>query len=271
MGKKPKRLKGLKSPTQRNQSFPLETEETQTSAENEVQVEQGSEWDDAIVLASQLAIKRVGFSYNAYHSMNPGIDAVGNVLRTLREKKRSELLKAKHQRITETVENTKANSFRLFIENRFKETEIRGLTTEKELCGKAIILAWLNEDVSFFKSLAAAATIAFGVRRKVVEERQIDKDMTKMELLIRTAIALWHDDFCNPSRERVMAALKSNGVIIRPKDESKYFKMCKLGFLKSENGPGRPASKNAVIKTQGKRPIKADDECANFGQPPPKD
>ncbi|MBK8092168.1 MAG: hypothetical protein IPK32_09380 [Verrucomicrobiaceae bacterium] len=66
------------------------------------------------------------------------------------------------------------------------------------------------------------------------------KAQTNEETIIEMAVELWHDWQGNPSREAVIRAVKSLGLKIRSKDWPAYFKRCKLDFLKSQKGAGRP-------------------------------
>jgi hypothetical protein len=129
-------------------------------------------------------------------------------------------------------------------------------------CGRAMVLAYLNKDHGFFDELAKVASIDFGVRRK--------KPRTNEEVIIERAVELWHDWQGNPSREAVILEVERSGIVIRSKDWPGYFKRCKLDFLKSFNGPGRPRNPeplerfvienpkgnftiHRVTQTQGKR------------------
>jgi len=103
---------------------------------------------------------------------------------------------------------------------------------EVDACGRAVLLAYANDDVKFFDELARLAKIELGSRRK--------KNLTNEEVIIDIAIELWRDWNGNPSRESVKCAAEKAGVKIRPKDWPIYFKRCKLDFLKSYKGAGRP-------------------------------
>lgn len=101
-----------------------------------------------------------------------------------------------------------------------------------EECGRALVLAYLNKDHGFFDELARVARWSFGAKRK--------KAITNEEVIIERAVELWHDWQGNPSREAVIHEVKRSGIVIRSKDWPAYFKRCKLDFLKSSKGPGRP-------------------------------
>lgn len=103
---------------------------------------------------------------------------------------------------------------------------------EIDACGRAVLHAYANDDVKFFDELARLAKIELGSRRK--------KTVTNEEVIIDIAIDLWWEWNENPSRESVKCAAEKAGVKIRPKDWPSYFKRCKLDFLISSKGAGRP-------------------------------
>ena len=114
----------------------------------------------------------------------------------------------------------------------FTNEHIERFKREIDECGRTVLLAYVNDDVAFFDELARLVNIELGSRRK--------KDKTNEEEIIESAIQLWHDFNGNPTRERVKFAVEKAGLVIRPKDWPSYFKRCKLDFLKSYKGAGRP-------------------------------
>ena len=122
----------------------------------------------------------------------------------------------------------------------FPESELEAHRREIEQCGRAVVLAWINDDCDFFDDLARVAKLEFGKHRK--------KPVTIEETIIEQAVELWNDGFCNPSREQVKTKIEKMGIKIRAKDWPGYFKRCKLGFLKSEKGPGHPPKPEPLIR-----------------------
>lgn len=122
----------------------------------------------------------------------------------------------------------------------FPELELERYSSEIEACGRAVVLAWINDDLSFFDDLTRVAKIEFGKHRK--------KARTIEEVVIEEAVQLWYDGLCNPGREDVKREVERKGIKIRAKDWPAYFERCKLDFLKSRKGPGRPRKPEPLLR-----------------------
>ena len=114
----------------------------------------------------------------------------------------------------------------------FESDEATRFVGEIGKCGGAVVLAWMNEDEAFFSDLARLARLTFGKDRK--------KDATNEQKIIEEAEEQWYDGCRNPSREGVRMEIEKKGIKIAAKQWPDYFKRCKLEFLKSNKGPGRP-------------------------------
>ncbi len=114
----------------------------------------------------------------------------------------------------------------------FASKQIERFQREINECGRAMLLAYANDDAAFFDELARVTKIELGARRK--------KDITNEEQIIEKALELWYDCNGNPSRESVKREVGKAGVVISSKAWPDYFKRCKLDFLVSYKGAGRP-------------------------------
>ncbi len=106
---------------------------------------------------------------------------------------------------------------------------------EIQVCGQAVLRAWLNKDNSFFQALARRANIYFGPRSSGSSLKELE--------VIKIAQELWHDGLRNPSRKQVKETAKERGIKISEKDWPGYFVRCNLEFLKDQRG--RPKKKEA--------------------------
>ncbi len=209
---------------------PYNGDESEVQWNDEGSPRPGTAWEVAMNRAEQLKQKRqpkishLGV-LKVYEQLDIGTVWAGwHYLTDENNKRRGKFIRL------EEVTRTEWSKFE--IEKPFlMEGRLRMHTTVEE-CGRAVVLAYLNKDHGFFDALAKVAAIEFGVRRK--------KAKTNEEMIIEMAVELWHDWQGNPSREAVIQAVKSSGVKIRSKDWPAYFKRCKLDFLKSHKGAGRP-------------------------------
>jgi hypothetical protein len=120
----------------------------------------------------------------------------------------------------------------------FSSKHIERFQREINECGRAMLLAYANDDATFFDELARLTKIELGTRRK--------KDVTNEELIIRKALELWHDCNGNPSKESVKREVEKAGVVISSKAWPGYFERCKLDFLVSYKGAGRPPNPEPI-------------------------
>jgi hypothetical protein len=231
-----------------NETAPCPEEE-----QNDDQPHPGEEWNDALEHACELEEKRLGFSSSPYVYGLSDISTVGCIFTRLR--------KMTHELEKEIRENPlpvdafpgvppKLRHLINHREDKFKQQHILRFKEEIKSCGQVIALAWLNRDARFFTMLSDKVTIALGGRRKKTTEERTVKDTTIEERLINVAVSLWYDENCNPSRESVIKSLEDEGIKIRAKDQSGYFKRCKLEFLKSIRGRGRPRKNIAVSESK---------------------
>lgn len=121
---------------------------------------------------------------------------------------------------------------------------INGFQHVIDVCGRVVLQAYANNDAAFFAELARVAKIDLGNGRK--------EGITKEELVIEKAIELWHEGNSNPSRESVKDAVSAalKPYKIRDKDWPGYFKRCKLDFLVSYKGAGRPSKTHPVKRSK---------------------
>jgi hypothetical protein len=104
-------------------------------------------------------------------------------------------------------------------------SEIQGL-------GEAFVVAWANKDAAFFKDLERMARLTFGTGRK--------RKKTLEEVVIETALFELHGNIGEVSRQGVMREVERQGFKIDPSDWAATLKRCKLDFIQSAKGRGRP-------------------------------
>jgi hypothetical protein len=209
---------------------PFQGDESEVQWDDEGMPRPGTAWEVAMDHAEKLAQKRqprsshLGVS-KVYESL--GIGKAFGGLYLFRDEKRPR--RGRFVRL-DVMTQTEWSGFEiekpLSLEREF---QIARVIAE---CGRAMVLAYFNKDHEFFDELARVVNIDFGVRRK--------KPRSNEELIVEKAVELWRDWQGNPSREAVILEVKRSGVVIRPKDWPGYFKRCKLDFLKSHKGAGRP-------------------------------
>lgn len=221
-------------------------------------------WKKAMLHAGVLETKRRGFSFLQECFTNPSIAKTGYLFEKIRA-----ALKAREEK-KEPPENPNPFKFlaapplqsRPLLKSKkvkLNYQDIAQFAADIESCGIVVALAWLNKDASFFSELAKKVTIAIGHRRTEVADGRRIKDITKEERLITVAIDLWYKTKQNPSRDLVLKTLADEGVHIRAKDQSGYFKRCKLSFLTSQRKPGRPrkhaidSASQAEVRTPPKK------------------
>jgi hypothetical protein len=177
----------------------------------------GTLWEAAIEHAERLRSKRQG------QSKHPTVGGIISRLGWVRaSSKLSLILNPKNRRQGTWIKQSPP----------FTNQHIERFQREVDECGRAMLLAYANDDLAFFKELARVSRIELGTQRNI--------GIPNEELIIEKALELWYDCNGNPSRENVKHAVKSAGVAIRSKDWPGYFKRCKLDFLVSYKGAGRP-------------------------------
>jgi len=247
--------------------------------ENDDDLHPGEEWNEAIAVMQQLELKRCGFSSSLMSFMPTAVERVGYILEKLRKATHEEAKNFKeHQYPPEILSNLPWELPKSITSKKdeFVYKHVSRFHHEIESCGLLVVLAWLNRDAKFFTELAKKVIIAFGGRRKGVAEKRKVKDTTQHERLIDVAHWLWYEEKRNPSRESVFENLAAEGIQIRAKDQSTMLKICKLDFLKSIRGRGRPRKTNASLKptinesgNDGRHELKSPhigDLASQFGQ-----
>jgi hypothetical protein len=107
--------------------------------------------------------------------------------------------------------------------------------------GTAVINAWLECDVDFFKEFARRLEIASG-KRKLSELPPI------YETIIETAFGLFSKEKGNPTKQQVRAAVEKLG--FKGIDWTKAWKKCRLTFLPDESiSPKRKKRQSSGIRS----------------------
>lgn len=194
-----------------------EGDDSEMQLNDEGEPRPGKAWKAALDYLSELRGKRLA------RPKHPGVDDIEWCLAKVRINSLRRLVRHKDSVRRMRVEVSKPP---------FERDEATRFVEEIGICGGAVVLAWMNEDEAFFSDLARFAKLTFGKHRK--------KDATNEEKIIEEAEEQWYDGCRNPSREGVRMEIEKKGIKIAAKQWPDYFKRCKLEFLKSNKGPGRP-------------------------------
>lgn len=227
----PRTKKKAKSRKPRDEAFTYEADqwdpddETQVRFDNEGEPRHGSSWDAPFQRLYELKSKREASP--KHHALESIYFKLGLARATSR---------FRWVQAGDSPRRQKA----VFGEPPFSEHELGRYSREIEACGRAMVLAWINDDVPFFNDLARVARIEFGAHRK--------KPMTIEEQIIEEAAQQWHDGCRNPTREEVKREVERKGIKIPAKQWPDYFRRCKLEFLKSRKGPGRPRKPEPLVR-----------------------